>query len=191
MRKATGIIRRVDDLGRVVIPKELRRTLRIREGDPLEIYVDTTEGTIMLNKYSPVLSVAEIADDYANSIYESTGLSILVGDRDYVVAVAGARKKDYMNRTLSDLQATEVPVVFEEIKTYSTVDADGWIGPCSQRRKRRSVKQPSGCYSRRQQTSWQSNLVATYSSIAKQSVRSEIYSEQAAKILQNNLTKSC
>ena len=127
MRKATGIIRRVNDLGRVVIPKKLRRTLRIREGDPLEIYVDTTEGTIMLNKYSPVLSVAEIADDYANSIYESTGLSILVGDRDYVVVVAGARKKDYMNRTLSDLQATEVPVVFEEIKTYSTVDADGWI----------------------------------------------------------------
>jgi len=97
--KATGIVRRIDDLGRVVIPKEIRRTLRIREGDPLEIYVDR-EGEVILKKYSPVGELGDFAKEYADSLYEAIGHIICITDRDNVVAVAGASKKEYLNRPL-------------------------------------------------------------------------------------------
>ncbi|MGE5558524.1 MAG: stage V sporulation protein T [Bacillota bacterium] len=102
--KATGIVRRIDDLGRVVIPKEIRRTLRIREGDPLEIFVDR-EGEVILKKYSPIGELGDFAKEYADSLYESTGHIACITDRDTVVAVAGAPKKEFLDKPVS--QAVE------------------------------------------------------------------------------------
>lgn len=95
--KATGIVRRIDDLGRVVIPKEIRRTLRIREGDPLEIFVDR-EGEVILKKYSPIGELGDFAKEYADSLYEALGHIACIADRDAIIAVAGAPKKEYMNK---------------------------------------------------------------------------------------------
>ncbi len=98
--KATGIVRRIDDLGRVVIPKEIRRTLRIREGDPLEIFVDR-EGEVILKKYSPIGELGDFAQEYADSLYESTGHIALIADRDVIIAVAGTSKKEFMEKSIS------------------------------------------------------------------------------------------
>lgn len=98
--KATGIVRRIDDLGRVVIPKEIRRTLRIREGDPLEIYTDR-EGEIILKKYSPINDLGEFAQQYAESLFETLGTPTLISDRDEMIAAAGVSKKDYLARRLT------------------------------------------------------------------------------------------
>jgi AbrB family transcriptional regulator, stage V sporulation protein T len=98
--KATGIVRRIDDLGRVVIPKEIRRTLRIREGDPLEIFVDR-DGEVILKKYSPIGELGEFAQEYADSLYEAMGHIALIADRDTIIAVAGAPKKEFMSKPLS------------------------------------------------------------------------------------------
>lgn len=95
--KATGIVRRIDDLGRVVIPKEIRRTLRIREGDPLEIFVDR-EGEVILKKYSPIGELGDFAREYADSLYEATGHIACIADRDAIIAVAGAPKKEFLNK---------------------------------------------------------------------------------------------
>ena len=100
--KATGIVRRIDDLGRVVIPKEIRRTLRIREGDPLEIFVDR-DGEVILKKYSPIGELGDFAKEYAESLSESTGHIALITDRDTVIAVAGASKKDYLDKAIGDM----------------------------------------------------------------------------------------
>lgn len=100
--KATGIVRRIDDLGRVVIPKEIRRTLRIREGDPLEIFVDR-DGEVILKKYSPIGELGDFAKEYAESLYESTGHITIISDRDTVIAVAGGSKKEYMDKQIGML----------------------------------------------------------------------------------------
>ena len=98
--KATGIVRRIDDLGGVVIPKEIRRTLRIREGDPLEIFTDR-EGEIILKKYSPIGELGEFARQYADSLAQSTGNIVCVTDRDQVIAFSGAPKKDIILKPIS------------------------------------------------------------------------------------------
>lgn len=98
--KATGIVRRIDDLGRVVIPKEIRRTLRIREGDPLEIFTDR-EGEIILKKYSPIGELSDFAQQYAESLYQSTRHPVYIADNDSIIAVAGAPKKEYMDKPIS------------------------------------------------------------------------------------------
>ncbi|MFT8320032.1 MAG: stage V sporulation protein T [Bacillus sp. (in: firmicutes)] len=100
--KATGIVRRIDDLGRVVIPKEIRRTLRIREGDPLEIFVDR-DGEVILKKYSPISELSDFAREYAEALYDSLGNAILICDRDTYISVAGGSKKDYLNKNISEL----------------------------------------------------------------------------------------
>lgn len=110
--KATGIVRRIDDLGRVVIPKEIRRTLRIREGDPLEIYVDR-DGEVILKKYSPVGELGDFAKEYADSLHEAIGHIICVADRDAIVAVAGGPKKEFLNKPLGPA----VEKAMEERKT--------------------------------------------------------------------------
>lgn len=97
--KATGIVRRIDDLGRVVIPKEIRRTLRIREGDPLEIFVDR-DGEVILKKYSPIGELGDFAKEYAESLFESTGHMTLISDRDTIITVAGASKKELMDKPI-------------------------------------------------------------------------------------------
>ncbi|RED53048.1 stage V sporulation protein T [Cohnella lupini] len=100
--KATGIVRRIDDLGRVVIPKEIRRTLRIREGDPLEIFVDR-DGEVILKKYSPIGELGDFAKEYAESLSESTGHIAMISDRDTFIAVAGASKKEYLDKAIGNL----------------------------------------------------------------------------------------
>lgn len=97
--KATGIVRRIDDLGRVVIPKEIRRTLRIREGDPLEIFVDR-EGEVILKKYSPIGELGDFAKEYADSLNETVGHISLIADRDVIIAVAGANKREFLTKSI-------------------------------------------------------------------------------------------
>ena len=96
--KATGIVRRIDDLGRVVIPKEIRRTLRIREGDPLEIFTDR-EGGVILKKYSPIGELSEFATGYAETLAKTTGHIACITDKDTVIAVSGTSKKGKGNKT--------------------------------------------------------------------------------------------
>ncbi len=98
--KATGIVRRIDDLGRVVIPKEIRRTLRLREGTPLEIFTDR-EGEIILKKYSPMVELTSFAVQYAEAMAQATGLMVCITDRDQVIAVAGGPKKELLQKPVS------------------------------------------------------------------------------------------
>lgn len=99
--KATGIVRRIDDLGRVVIPKEIRRTMRIREGDPLEIFTDR-EGEVILKKYSPIGELSEFAEKYAETLAKTSGHVICITDKDSVIAVSGAPKKDFIEKRVSE-----------------------------------------------------------------------------------------
>ncbi len=95
--KATGIVRRIDDLGRVVIPKEIRRTMRIREGDPLEIYTNAG-GEVIFKKYSRIGKLSSFAELYAESLVKETALSVIICDRDHCVAAAGVSKKEVLER---------------------------------------------------------------------------------------------
>lgn len=98
--KATGIVRRIDDLGRVVIPKEIRRTMRIREGDPLEIYTDN-DGEVIFKKYSPIGELSSFATQYADVLMKGTALSVLICDRDHCIAAGGISKKEVLERRVS------------------------------------------------------------------------------------------
>ena len=98
--KATGIVRRIDDLGRVVIPKEIRRTLRIREGDPLEIYTDR-DGEVIFKKYSPMGEMGAVSAELAEAMARTAGMSCAICDRDAVIAAAGGAKKDILERSIS------------------------------------------------------------------------------------------
>lgn len=97
--KATGIVRRIDELGRLVIPKEIRKVLRIREGDPLEIFTNK-DGEIVLKKYSPMADLTEFAQQYVEAISQSLGLPVAIADRDAIIAVAGMPKKELLGKTL-------------------------------------------------------------------------------------------
>lgn len=110
--KATGIVRRIDDLGRVVIPKEIRRTLRIREGDPLEIFTDR-EGGVILKKYSPIEELTDFSREYAESLQQSIGHIVLIADKDAFISVSGASKKDFVEKKVSD----ELEKIMDERKT--------------------------------------------------------------------------
>ena len=99
--KATGIVRRIDDLGRIVIPKEIRRTLRIHEGDPLEIYTES-DGTVIFKKYSPIGDLSEFASQYAETLNKSTGLLTCITDKDSVIAASGSGRKELKEKKLSD-----------------------------------------------------------------------------------------
>lgn len=99
--RATGIVRRIDDLGRVVVPKEIRRILKIREGDPLEIYTDR-EGEIILKKYSPIGELTEFAKEYAEAIANVSGYKTIITDRDQVIAVSGGVKREYQGREITE-----------------------------------------------------------------------------------------
>ena len=98
--KATGIVRRIDDLGRVVIPKEIRRTLKIREGDPLEIFT-LPSGEVVFKKYSPIGEIFQFASQYAEVLYKVISLPTIICDRDHVIAAAGVSKKDYLEKNIA------------------------------------------------------------------------------------------
>ena len=99
--KATGIVRRMDDLGRVVIPKEIRKTMRIKEGDSLEIYTDSAE-KIIFKKYSSMAELSSFAQNYADVISKAISLPVLISDCDEVVAVGGASKKEFLGKKISE-----------------------------------------------------------------------------------------
>lgn len=98
--KATGIVRRIDDLGRVVIPKEIRRTMRIREGDPLEIFTDK-DGELIFKKYSPIGELTDFASQICDSLRRSTDGIAAVCDRDGIIAVAGGGRKELLDKPIS------------------------------------------------------------------------------------------
>ncbi len=111
--KATGIVRRIDDLGRVVIPKEIRRTMRIREGDPLEIYT-SKEGEVIFKKYSLMGGVDEFAAQICETLSKTTGVSVAVTDRDSVIAAAGSARRDLIGKRIS----TELEQIMEDRAIY-------------------------------------------------------------------------
>ena len=113
--KATGIVRRIDDLGRIVVPKEIRRTLRIREGDPLEIFTGR-EGQVILKKYSPIGELNEFAEEYCESLFENTNHISIISDRDNLIAISGGSKKEYLEKRISP----ELERIIESRETYIT-----------------------------------------------------------------------
>ena len=121
--KATGIVRRIDDLGRVVIPKEIRRTLRIREGDPLEIYTDSN-GEVIFKKYSPVGELSTFAAQYAEVLSRVSNLPTLIADRDHIVAAAGVPKREYLERRIT----SAVEDLIEARRNFSSA-GDGYMNP--------------------------------------------------------------
>ena len=127
--KATGIVRRIDDLGRVVIPKEIRRTMRIREGDPLEIFTDKN-GEVIFKKYSPLGELATFSTDLCESISKTTNFTCAICDKDTVVAIYGSIKKDVLDAKISNLIEAVMAerAVYEYKKgeaTLSIIEADG------------------------------------------------------------------
>ena len=111
--KATGIVRRIDDLGRVVIPKEIRRTLRIREGDPLEIFT-SNDGEVIFKKYSPIGELSAFAGQYAEILHKTSSRPVIVCDRDHVVSASGLPKKELLERRISPA----LEELIEERKSY-------------------------------------------------------------------------
>jgi stage V sporulation protein T len=111
--KATGIVRRIDDLGRIVIPIEIRRDMNIRDGDPLEIFVDKN-GEVILKKYSAIAELGPFAQGLVNSLHETTGCMTLLTDRDAVVAVAGGNERQYVGRRVG-------PAVLRAMENRETV----------------------------------------------------------------------
>jgi AbrB family transcriptional regulator (stage V sporulation protein T) len=134
--KATGIVRRIDDLGRVVIPKEIRRTLRLREGTPLEIFTDR-EGEIILKKYSPMMELNAFAAQYAEAMAQSTGFMVCITDRDQVIAAAGGARKELLQKPISSqlehvIQERMTVQAGKDDKTYTPVAAEDVEGVTAQ-----------------------------------------------------------
>ncbi len=126
--KATGIVRRIDDLGRVVVPKEIRRTLRIREGDPLEIFTDR-EGEIILKKYSPIGELGLFAKQYADSLAQTTGHVIAISDKDQFVAASGSMKRELLSKAVTPelervIEERENILAAKEDKNFIHIVAD-------------------------------------------------------------------
>jgi len=120
--KATGIVRRVDDLGRIVIPKEIRRTLRIREGDPLEIYTEK-DGGVIFRKYSPMGDLQDFASQMCESIGANTGHVAAVSDRDSIIALSGAPRRELMDKPNSQ----ELDRLMEQRKNYRYVPGEALL----------------------------------------------------------------
>ena len=120
--KATGIVRRIDDLGRVVIPKEIRRTMRIREGDPLEIYTDR-EGEVIFKKYSPIGELASFAAQYAETLHKTCSMAVIICDRDAVIASAGVPRREYSDRKIS----SELEELIEKRSLYTHKEGSSFI----------------------------------------------------------------
>jgi len=132
--KATGVVRRIDDLGRVVIPKEIRKVHRIKEGDPLEIFTDK-EGEIILKKYSPIGELTEFASSYAETISKTTGHIAFITDKDTVIAVSGGSKKDFLEKNLSK----ELEEVIENKEVFKSKENNEIAIPITQNEGRERI----------------------------------------------------
>ena len=113
--KSTGVIRRIDDLGRIVIPKEIRKNLRIKEGDPLEIFTDR-EGQVILKKYSPIGELSEFAAGYAETLSKTTGHIACITDKDTIIAISGGSKKEFLEQDISK----ELEQLMEDKEVYTS-----------------------------------------------------------------------
>ena len=132
--KATGVVRRIDDLGRIVIPKEIRKVHRITEGDPLEIFTDK-EGDIILKKYSPIGELTEFASNYAETISKTTGHIACITDKDTVIAVSGGSKKDFLEKNLSK----ELEEVIENKEVFKSKENNEIAIPITQNEGRERI----------------------------------------------------
>lgn len=132
--KATGVVRRIDDLGRVVIPKEIRKVHRIKEGDPLEIFTDK-EGEIILKKYSPIGELTEFASSYAETLAKTTGHITCITDKDTVIAVSGGSKKDFLEKNLSK----QLEEVIENKEVFKSKDNDEIAIPITENEGRERI----------------------------------------------------
>ena len=132
--KATGVVRRIDDLGRIVIPKEIRKTLRIKEGDPIEVFTDK-EGEVILKKYSPIGELTEFASSYAETISKTTGHITCITDKDTVIAVSGGSKKDFLEKNLSK----ELEEVMENKEIFKSKENNEIAIPVTQNEGRERI----------------------------------------------------
>lgn len=128
--KATGVVRRIDDLGRVVIPKEIRKTLRIKEGDPLEIFTDR-EGQVILKKYSPIGELSEFATGYAETLAKTTGHIACITDKDTIIAVSGGSKKEFLEQDVSN----ELEKLMEDKEVYTSKENSDIAMPITKNEK--------------------------------------------------------
>ncbi|MCI8633766.1 MAG: AbrB/MazE/SpoVT family DNA-binding domain-containing protein [Lachnospiraceae bacterium] len=127
--KATGVVRKIDDLGRIVIPKEIRKTMRVREGEPLEIFTDRN-GQIILKKYSPIGDMGGFAKHYAESLAQSSGYTVCISDKDMVVAASGQGKKKLQDKDISNelekvMQQRELHLAQSGEKGYIPITEEG------------------------------------------------------------------
>ena len=113
--KATGMIRKIDDLGRIVIPKELRKNLKIKTGEPLEIFIDD-EGDLIFKKYLPMLDISEISEQIATILSEVTGYNCIITDTNSVLVAIGKNVKEYIGKEIS----MELYEIMEERVILST-----------------------------------------------------------------------
>ena len=132
--KATGIVRRIDDLGRVVIPKEIRRTLRIREGDPLEIFT-ASDGEVIFKKYSPIGELTDFALQYADVLNRATGVPVLISDRDHIISASGISKKETLEKSVS----APVEMIMENRSSFVASPSSTAIYPLDNIDKKASV----------------------------------------------------
>jgi len=128
--KATGIVRRIDDLGRVVIPKEIRRTMRIREGDPLEIYTDK-DGEVIFKKYSPMGELTDFAAQICDTLYKTTGHISAMCDRDSIIAISGGVRRELMDRRISE----ELEQIMEQRQIYAKGAEEEKLSPAENAEK--------------------------------------------------------
>lgn len=124
--KATGIVRRIDDLGRVVIPKEIRRSFRIKEGDPLEIYTDS-EGEVIFKKYSPIGELSNFAGQYADVLSKDAGLPVAIMDNDHVIAASGVSKREVLERRVTKnleelMQNRQIHIKTEKVPSMNAIE---------------------------------------------------------------------
>lgn len=132
--KATGIVRRIDDLGRVVIPKEIRRTLRIREGDPLEIFT-ASDGEVIFKKYSPIGELTEFAVQYAEVLSRAVNQPIVICDRDHVISASGISKREVLEKRISE----SVELLLESRASYIASPSANEIYPIDSVDRKASV----------------------------------------------------
>lgn len=133
--KATGIVRRIDDLGRIVIPKEIRKTMHINEGDPLEIYTQS-EGEIILKKYSPMGELRSFAEHHATALSKIINIPVIICDRDSIIAVAGMSKREIIGKPISQelkniLQKRQIYIIQKNKTLYPTQEMTNNILVCS------------------------------------------------------------
>lgn len=125
--KATGIVRRIDDLGRIVIPKEIRNTLRLREGDPMKIFIGDS-GEVIFKKHSAISELGNLSQEYVDSLCESTGHIACIADTDQIIAVSSIWKIKFMNSSIDDFGDINNPKqVNEDKKVFSPIIVDDEI----------------------------------------------------------------